>query len=448
MRATHASRFEGLAGGAGRNAMLRTRTRLRLAVLAALLAAAAGCTLSDQSLPSFTGPSELALSLTVTASPDTLTRDGASQSLITVQARGDKSQAVANVSLRADIACLDYADQPGLYYADYGALSAKTAVTGGDGRATFVYTAPSQAGPLSGLCQPSQVWLYFTPVGQDYNNAVPRQISLRLIDPGILLPPSNMVPAFTYTPSAPIDNDTVAFDASTSTGSIASFAWTFGDGGSSTGVNATHKYTRAGTYNVTLTVADAAGRTASKTQTLNVGAGAGPVADFDYSPAAPKSSTTVYFNASKSKAAAGRTIVSYDWDFGSGRTGTGVMTEKIWDTPATYRVTLVVTDDAGRTGVTSKDVTVTSSVVAKFTYSPTSPRAAVTLVNFNAAESESPVGIVTYAWDFGDGTAPVTTAVATTTHTFATAGSFIVRLTITDGSGRTASTSVQITVVP
>ena len=52
---------------------------------------------------------------------------------------------------------------------------------------------------------------------------------------------------------------------------------------------------------------------------------------------------------------------------------------------------------------------------------------------------------LTYAWDFdGDGTADASTATAT--HTFETEGVFDARLTVTDPDGKTATTTVPITV--
>ncbi|NEA25941.1 PKD domain-containing protein [Actinomadura bangladeshensis] len=64
-----------------------------------------------------------------------------------------------------------------------------------------------------------------------------------------------------------------AFDAAGSSdpdGSIASYAWDFGDGQNGTGATAQHTYTEAGEYTVTLTVTDDRGGKGTKTQTLTV----------------------------------------------------------------------------------------------------------------------------------------------------------------------------------
>jgi PKD repeat protein len=53
-------------------------------------------------------------------------------------------------------------------------------------------------------------------------------------------------------------------------GTIASYAWTFGDGGTGTGTSPTHHYATAGTYSVTLTVTDDDGSPGQKTQSITV----------------------------------------------------------------------------------------------------------------------------------------------------------------------------------
>jgi PKD repeat protein len=78
-------------------------------------------------------------------------------------------------------------------------------------------------------------------------------------------------PTASFTSSCP--NATCFFDASASTApgsTISSYAWTFGDGGTGTGVKPSHTYTSIGDKSVTLTVTNAQGATAMVTNTAHV----------------------------------------------------------------------------------------------------------------------------------------------------------------------------------
>jgi PKD repeat protein len=79
------------------------------------------------------------------------------------------------------------------------------------------------------------------------------------------------------------------------------------------------------------------------------------------SPGDPVPSQPVFFNASASTAPGGRRIVNYAWDFGNGApivSGPSPQATAVYPRPGTYTVTLVVTDEIGKTGVTTGAVAV------------------------------------------------------------------------------------------
>jgi PKD repeat protein len=148
----------------------------------------------------------------------------------------------------------------------------------------------------------------------------------------------------------------VAVDGSTSSdadGTIASYAWTFGDGGSATGVTAAHTYAAAGTYTITLTVTDNDGLTGSTSKSVTVVAAIPPVAMFTWT----QTYLDVAVDGSGSYDLDG-TIVSYAWDFGDGATATGMTASHSYAAAGTYTITLTVTDNDGLTGAASGPVTV------------------------------------------------------------------------------------------
>ena len=67
--------------------------------------------------------------------------------------------------------------------------------------------------------------------------------------------------------------------------------------------------------------------------------------------------------------------------------------------------------------------------------------------SFDAGNSVDPDGtIVSYAWNFGDGSPVVTGPDAVVNHTYGSAGTRTVSLTVTDNRGGTATTTAQVTV--
>jgi len=87
-----------------------------------------------------------------------------------------------------------------------------------------------------------------------------------------------------------------------------------------------------------------------------------PVASFTCSQSSGKSSLTVSFDASSSYDPDG-TIVSYQWTFGDGSSGTGVTTSHTYTTASNriYTVMLKVTDNEGTQATATRTISVTGS---------------------------------------------------------------------------------------
>jgi hypothetical protein len=141
---------------------------------------------------------------------------------------------------------------------------------------------------------------------------VPRQ-SLILANAFIVepqAPPTNQAPTarFTFAPPTPQVNQAVTFDASTSSdpdaGDTLTYAWTFGDGATTTGVSASHAFASAGPFTVTLTVSDGKGGTHSTSQAVTVApappTNQAPTARFTFAPPTPQVNQAVTFDASTS----------------------------------------------------------------------------------------------------------------------------------------------------
>src|ERR1043166_964752 len=254
------------------------KTYVTLAIALAAGVAIAGCVVHNTDRPELTGPSGLANTITLTASPDTITQNGTSPSTITVTAIGPTGQPLANVPVRIDTLV-------GGLVTDFGTLSARQVTTNSNGQATVTFTSPPAPpnGAISGTCgvfgtptfNGPCVTIGATPIGTNFTNAVTSTVDIHLLPVEIVRAPGSPTPTFTFAPASPAVGDEVSFSAAGSFAAsgrtIVDYQWDFGDGSHlKFGINTTHDFAAPGPYFVTLTVTDDAGNKASTTKVVTI----------------------------------------------------------------------------------------------------------------------------------------------------------------------------------
>lgn len=333
-------------------------TRLIRFTLTLLLAASAGaCSMDKTTAPTLAGPSEFGLSVNLSAVPDRLTQDGESQSAITATLRGPNGEPRPGVPVQFRVAAND---------GSYLTLTETVKTTNGEGHATIGVVAPPA--PQFQPKTPVNVTIYAVPIGSNLANAVERSVVLRLEPPAGTPPPNDPPQAeFNISPSAPVQGQSVRFDASASKDEgvecqlTCTYAWDFGDGGTGQGMLTTHVYESPGVFAVTLKITDARGSSATRTRGVVVEPPAVPVANIVFSPTAPDTTVSVNFDGAGSTVGSPATIVEYSWSFGDGTdavTASSPTASHQYSVAGSYIVRLTVKDSLGRTATVTAGVTV------------------------------------------------------------------------------------------
>ena len=182
---------------------------------------------------------------------------------------------------------------------------------------------------------------------------------------------SGIAADFSFAPSNPTTQQNVTF-TDRSSGNIATWLWTFGDGTSSNVQSPTKRYTSAGNYPVTLTVATAAGLTsiASHTITVTTATPATPPvsAAFDMTPSSATVRSIVAFTDRSTGSP-----TSWQWSFGDGSTSGAQNPTHAYTIPASYTVSLTVAN-----GVNLSTMSHTITISAPTAYRSLVPAAAQT----------------------------------------------------------------------
>ena len=174
-----------------------------------------------------------------------------------------------------------------------------------------------------------------------------------------------------------------------------------------------------------------------------------PVASASASPKSGPAPLAVTFSSAGSSDPEGSSL-TYSWNFGDGSAAsTAANPSHTYASAGTYSAQLIVSDGTNFASATAITITVTVAGVNNPPVAAAS--ASVTggvvplAVTFSSAGSSDPDGTsLTYAWNFGDGSA-ISTA-ANPSHTYSASGIYAAQLTVSDGTNNVAAAPITISV--
>jgi PKD repeat protein len=258
----------------------------------------------------------------------------------------------------------------------------------------------------------------------------------------------NQPPVAVFTSSCSSLNCNFTSTSSDPDGTISSYSWTFGDGGTSAVQNPSHSYSAGGTYTVTLRVTDNQGATNSVSHSVTVTApNQPPVAAFSSS----CSNLSCSFTSTSSDPDG--SISSYSWTFGDGGTSSAQNPTHSYSAGGTYTVTLRVTDNQGATNSVSHTVTVTAPNTAPVVNAGADETVLLgVLYTLNASFSDPDNGPWTYTINWGDGStssgSKSSAGTITAGHTYlGLLTTRTITVTVTDSKGASGSDQKVITLI-
>lgn len=231
---------------------------------------------------------------------------------------------------------------------------------------------------------------------------------------------------FTANPTAGFAPLDVQFN-NISTGDPTSFAWEFGDNGSSSEEHPEHTYKTAGIFTVSFVTSNQSGADLeTKINLINIQAGEPPTADFSATPLTGFAPLNVQFNDTS----AGN-IENWTWTFGDGVVSSLQNPNHVYLNAGFYNVKLLV---SGSDGIGSENKVNFINVIegvgptAAFLAEPLVGNAPFTVHFIDTSSGD----ISNHIWEFGDGDISIE---QNPVHTFKTPGSFNVKLIVSGKNG-------------
>ncbi|HSU27892.1 MAG TPA: PKD domain-containing protein [Chitinophagaceae bacterium] len=200
---------------------------------------------------------------------------------------------------------------------------------------------------------------------------------------------------------------------------VLTWAWTFGDGATSTSQNPSHTYIAQGNYNIKLTITTSSGCTDSLIIAPAIRVGSHPSVNFSAVPTTQCSYQTVQFTDLSVPSD------QWIWNFGDGAGSTTQNPTHIYTQPGTYDVTLIAYNNGCPDSIRKTNYVSILPPVSLFSFTGN-----CTIRNQFQFNDQS-VGALSWAWDFGDGT---TSTATNPLHNFPALGTYTVSLTVTNGA--------------
>lgn len=216
------------------------------------------------------------------------------------------------------------------------------------------------------------------------------------------------------------------------------YAWAFGDGGTSTASSPTHSYTTANTYSASLEVTDHLGQSVTEPLTVTVY----PTLTASAVAGARISDVGVPVTFTGVPAGGSGTYTAYHWDFGDGTSATVRAIVHEYLAAGTFQAYFNVTDSAGFSASNSTSVQVHPALVARPIHASSTSPTTSTAVTFNLTVLNGTPGY-TYAWSFGSSGASTE---ASPTYTFLSAGMYTVTVVVQDHAGGLARRHLTLNV--
>ncbi|MBL4657653.1 MAG: PKD domain-containing protein [Flavobacteriales bacterium] len=211
-----------------------------------------------------------------------------------------------------------------------------------------------------------------------------------------------------YDPAVFIDLSTI-----NNPGTNMTWDWDFGDGNTSTSQNTTHLYSAPGTYTIRLIVTSTDLCVDSLSKQLIIYPV--PVAQFVTSNVCEYD--TAFFT-DQSTVSSG-TNVAWNWDFDDGNLSTVQSPNNKYANPDTsYLVQLIVTTNFGCLDSITKKIVIHPKPVAAFTVDDTCVYITAVFTDLSTVPSGHPDSIISWIYDFGDNTIPVSAQGADTIHDY------------------------------